>query len=77
MGGDTTGAIRELQHVSALYPKGYEALLFLGLVRMRSGDNQGAAEAFDRFLAEAPPEEQAPQMRAALTNLRQQLRNQR
>jgi TolA-binding protein len=77
VGGDTKGALRELQHVSALYPKGYEALLFLGLVRMRSGDNPGAAEAFDRFLAEAPPEEQAPQMRAALTTLRQQLRNQR
>jgi TolA-binding protein len=77
VGGDTQGALRELEHVGALYPKGYEALLFLGLVRMRSGDNQGAAEAFDRFLAEAPPEEQAPQMRAALTTLRQQLRNQR
>ena len=77
VGGNTEGALRELQHVSTLYPKGYEALLFLGLVRMRSGDNQGAADAFDRFLAEAPPEEQAPQMRAALTTLRQQLRNQR
>ncbi len=74
-GGDTPGALRELQRLSALYPRGYEALLFLGLVRMRSGDNAGAADAFDRFLLEAPPEEQAPQMRAALTSLRQQLRS--
>jgi hypothetical protein len=44
---------------------------------MRSGDNRGAADAFDRFLAEAPPDEQPPQMRAALTALRQQLRSQR
>jgi tetratricopeptide (TPR) repeat protein len=75
--GDTPGATRELQHVSELYPNGYEALVFLGLVRMRSGDNRGAADAFDRFLAEAPPDEQPPQMRAALTALRQQLRSQR
>jgi tetratricopeptide (TPR) repeat protein len=77
IGGDTPGALRELQHVSELYPRGYEALLFLGLLRMRSGDNARAADAFDRFLLEAPADEQPAQMRAALSNLRQQLRNAR
>jgi tetratricopeptide (TPR) repeat protein len=72
--GDTPAAEKELEHLGVLYPKAYEALLFLGLIRMRSGDNAGAVEAFDRFLAEAPADEQAPQMRAALTALRQQLK---
>ncbi len=75
--GDPKGAASELQHLSSLYPNSSEALLFLGLLRMRTGDNRGAAEAFERFLAEAPAEEQPPQMRASLVGLLQQLKSQR
>jgi tetratricopeptide (TPR) repeat protein len=75
--GDPKGAVSELQHLSTLYPNSSEALLFLGLLRMRTGDNRGAAEAFERFLAEAPAEEQPPQMRASLVGLLQQLKSQR
>jgi tetratricopeptide (TPR) repeat protein len=74
VGGDERGSARELQHLAWLYPNSSEALLFLGLVRMRSGDNRGAIDAFERFLAEAPADEQAPQMRAELTSLLQQLK---
>jgi tetratricopeptide (TPR) repeat protein len=74
VGGDERAAVQQLVHVGELYPNAHEALLFLGLVRMRSGDNPGAVDAFERFLAEAPPDEQAPQMRAALTSLLQQLK---
>jgi tetratricopeptide (TPR) repeat protein len=73
--GDEAGAARELQRVSNLYPNAYEGFLFLGMMSMRSGDNRAALDAFDRFLAEAPPEEQPPQMRAALNSLRQQLQS--
>lgn len=73
LGGDEPSAAKELDHLARLYPHSYEALLFLGLVRMRSGDNSGALDAFERFLAEAPPEEQPPQMRAAIAQMRQQL----
>jgi TolA-binding protein len=75
--GDPKAASSELQHLSALYPNSSEALLFLGLLRMRSGDNHGAADAFERFLAEAPADEQPPQMRASLVSLLQQLKSQR
>jgi tetratricopeptide (TPR) repeat protein len=74
LGGDEPGGAKELDHISRLYPRSHEALLFLGLLRMRSGDNAGALDAFERFLAEAPPEEQPPQMRAAIAQMRQQLR---
>ena len=74
VGGNPQAASEELQHLGALYPNASEAMLFLGLLRMRSGNNPGAAEAFERFLAEAPPEEQPPQMRTELTHLVQQLK---
>ncbi len=77
VGGDEPGAVKELQQLSQLYPNTSEAFLFLGMIRMRSGDNRGAAEAFDRFMAEAPPDENPPQMRAALTQLLRQLRAQK
>ena len=75
--GDPKAASSELQHLSTLYPNTSEALLFLGLLRMRIGDNRGAADAFERFLAEAPADEQPPQMRASLVGLLQQLKSQR
>jgi tetratricopeptide (TPR) repeat protein len=75
--GDPKAASRELQQLSTLYPNTSEALLFLGLLRMRIGDNRGAADAFERFLAEAPAAEQPPQMRASLVGLLQQLKSQR
>jgi tetratricopeptide (TPR) repeat protein len=75
--GDPKAASSELQHLSTLYPNSSEALLFLGLLRMRAGDNHGAADAFERFLAEAPADEQPPQMRASLMGLLQQLKSQR
>lgn len=75
VGGDQQAASQELQRLGTLYPNASEAMLFLGLLRMRSGNNSGAAEAFERFLAEAPAEEQPPQMRAELTHLLQQLKS--
>lgn len=75
VGGDPQAASLELQQLGALYPNASEALLFLGLLRMRTGDNPGAAAAFERFLAEAPADEQPPQMRSALVNLLQQLKS--
>jgi TolA-binding protein len=77
VGGDPKAASSELEHLSSLYPNSSEALLFLGLLRMRAGDNPGAADAFQRFLAEAPSDEQPPEMRAALLKLLQQLKSQR
>jgi tetratricopeptide (TPR) repeat protein len=77
VGGDPQAASLQLQHLGALYPQASEALLFLGLLRMRTGDNRAAADAFERFLAEAPPDEQPPQMRAALVDLLQQLKSPR
>jgi tetratricopeptide (TPR) repeat protein len=72
-GGDEPGASADLEHLSRLYPRSHEALLFLGMIHMRAGDNRAAVEAFERFLAEAPEEEQPPQMRAAISALRQQM----
>jgi tetratricopeptide (TPR) repeat protein len=71
--GDESGAAEELEHVTGLYPSAHEGLVFLGMLRMRAGNNRAALDAFDRFLAEAPPQETPPEMRAAIAALRQQL----
>jgi hypothetical protein len=70
VGGEEPAAAQELEHLAGLYPRAHEALLFLGMLRMRAGNNRGAVEAFERFLAEAPPDEQPPQLRAAIADLR-------
>jgi len=68
--GDIQGAMKELTQLANAYPKAYEALLFLGSLAMNQGDHKTALSAFERYAAEAPADEQPPQLAQAIQELR-------
>jgi tetratricopeptide (TPR) repeat protein len=71
--GELNEARMELERLANLYPNAHEAMLFSGAIAMQLGDAPGALSAFERFTAEAPREEQPPQLGQAMGMLRQQL----
>jgi cytochrome c-type biogenesis protein CcmH/NrfG len=71
--GQSSQALEELQHLAVTYPHAEEALLFMGGLRMETGDRRGALNAFERFLAEAPPDDVPPQLPEVLAQLRSSL----
>jgi tetratricopeptide (TPR) repeat protein len=74
--GQSQQAIEELQHLAATYPHAEEARLFLGGLRMDIGDRRGALEAFERYLAEAPPDDVPPQLPQVVGQLKSMLASQ-
>lgn len=68
--GDIRGAMSELTQIANAYPKAYEALLFLGSLAMQQGDPKTALSAFERYAAEAPADQQPPQLAEAIQQLR-------
>lgn len=71
--GDTGASMAQLQHLADTYPDAQEALLFLGSIAGQSGDLRRALDCFERFAAEAPPEDQPPQLAEGIARLRSQL----
>lgn len=71
--GKLREAVDDLGHLAKTYPDSYEALLFRGAIAMQIGETRVALESFERFVAEAPPEEQPPQVHEAMAMLRQRL----
>jgi len=71
--GDAQGAMAQLQHLADTYPDAHEALLFLGSIAGNSGDLRRALDCFERFAAEAPADEQPPQLAEGILQLRRQL----
>ena len=71
--GDVQGSMEQLQHLADTYPDAQEALLFLGSIAGQHGDLRRALECFERFAAEAPPEDQPPQLAEGIAQLRRQL----
>jgi tetratricopeptide (TPR) repeat protein len=71
--GDGDKATKDLQHLVDAYPDAHEGLLFLGALAMKRGEKQQALRSFERYLAEAPPAEQPPQLRDGILLLRKQL----
>jgi len=71
--GDMPGALAQLKHLADTYPDAHEALLFQGSLAGNSGNLRLALECFERFAAEAPADEQPPQLAEGILNLRRQL----
>jgi tetratricopeptide (TPR) repeat protein len=70
--GDVQSAVEELGRL-ARYPDAYEALLFRGALAMQTGNSAVALDSFERYVAEAPPDQHPPQLASAISMLRQQL----
>ncbi len=68
--GDERGSMEAWAKALALDPKLYDALYNLGLVAGKSGLNQKAREALERFVAEAPPAQYGPDIQKARGLLR-------
>jgi len=71
--GQSQQAVEELQHLAQTYPHTEEARLFLGGLRMDLGDRAGALEAFQRYVADAPPQEIPPQLPGMMQQLKASL----
>lgn len=67
--GDDSGALAELERLSALYPEAYDARLFAGLLAMDLGDRARATRAFEAYLVQAPRSEQPSELRSAIDAL--------
>jgi tetratricopeptide (TPR) repeat protein len=70
--GELPAAIQQLERL-ARYPDAYEALLFRGALAMQVGNSEVALESFERYLAEAPPDQHPPQLASAISILRQKV----
>jgi tetratricopeptide (TPR) repeat protein len=71
--GELLQARHELNRLADVYPSAHEALVFSGAIAMQTGDAAAALAAFERFVMEAPRDEQPPQLQQAIVMLRQQL----
>jgi tetratricopeptide (TPR) repeat protein len=74
--GEFRSAIDDLERL-ARYPDAYEALLFRGALAMQVGNSAVALESFERYVAEAPPDQHPPQVVSAISMLRQKVNAQR
>jgi tetratricopeptide (TPR) repeat protein len=71
--GQTHTALDELQHVADTFEDAYEARLFAGMLSLQLEDRERALAQFERYVVEAPPEEQPPMLRAGIAQLKQEL----
>lgn len=71
--GQTEEAIHQLEHLGNSYPDAAEAFLFLGGLMMESGDKRKALDSFERYAAEAPPNDQPPPLARVIQTLRREL----
>lgn len=71
MAGHVDQARKALEHVGDIYPGGQEALLYLGMISLQSGDNAGALDDFERYAAMAPKGQFPEHLREGILQLRQ------
>jgi hypothetical protein len=71
--GDRQKGEKELERLASIYPDAYEGRLYLGLLALQSGEQRSALEHLERYAAEAPANEQPPQLAAGIATLRKQL----
>ncbi len=71
--GDLAGGVADLERLANTYPGAHEALLFAGAMSLELGDKKRALLSFERFMHEAPPDDQPPQIRNGVAALRAQL----
>lgn len=71
--GNREAGLRELGHLARLYPRGSEALLFSGMIRLQAQEQRQALADFEGYLAATPASEVPPQLREGVAALRQRL----
>jgi len=71
--GDRERGEKALEHLANAYPNAYEARLYLGLLALQSNEHRAALEHFERYAAEAPPNEQPPRLAEGIAGLRREL----
>ncbi len=74
--GNDTVALTELEHLTQTYADTGEAHLYAGTLSMGLKDPVRALAHFDRYLALVPANEQPPNLRQGVENLRAQLKGQ-
>ena len=70
---ESKAALEELEHLAITYPHAGEARLFLGGLALETGDRARALANFERYIVETPQDEQPPQLRQVIAELRQQV----
>lgn len=71
--GEIPAAISDLETLAGRYPEAYDARMFAGLLALETSDQRRALMNLEQYVTIAPPAEQPPMMRMAVTQLRQQL----
>jgi tetratricopeptide (TPR) repeat protein len=74
--GQTMTALDELQHVADTFEDAHEARLFAGMLALQAEDRERALVQLERYVAEAPIEEQPPMLRKGIAQLRQDVAQQ-
>ena len=75
--GQTMMAMDELQHVADTFEDAHEARLFAGMLALQGDDRERALAQFERYVVEAPIDEQPPMLRKGIAQLRAELAQQR
>lgn len=71
--GQGLTAMNELQHVADTFEDAYDARLFAGMLALQADDRPRALEQFERYMQEAPVDEQPPMLGKALVQLRAEI----
>ena len=71
--GDRERGEKALEHLANAYPNAYEGRLYLGFLALQSNEHRAALEHFERYAAEAPPNEQPPRLAEGIAGLRREL----
>jgi tetratricopeptide (TPR) repeat protein len=64
-------SLQQLEHLADRYPEAQKALLYAGALAIQMGNRDRALRHFDRYLAEAPPDEIPAGLRQAISQMRQ------
>lgn len=71
--GQTSPALDELQHIADTFEDAYDARLFAGMLALQANDRERALVQFERYVTEAPLDEQPPMLRKGIAQLKQEL----
>lgn len=71
--GDVAASMNDLERLGTLYPDGWPAWLYAGMLSMDQNDPGRAVQNFERYLATAPPTDVPPMLRMAISQIKQQM----
>jgi tetratricopeptide (TPR) repeat protein len=71
--GQASASLKELSHLASQYPRAHKALLYGGALSIQMGQPAEGIVLFERYLNEAPIEQQPPGLRQEVARLKKQL----